>query len=239
MKHAFCFLLLLFAGTSVSASVLIDDFSDGAIELVRSEGTVVTTQNNLDPHRVLGGVRHFQLGQYGALHQFATIDTESETLELGSLSSGLAYLNLQYGSRDSPLSVDLTANGSDRILIDFQGPRAPGWLRITSGNGQESIRSLFFLNEQSHLLFSDFEPTIDFTDVSWIALDTFRSTGYILKTIQAVPEPHSCMLLWPLVAYVFQLARTSKRSLPQNNRMHVRTGKVLMTSGWESRLGNR
>ena len=78
------------------------------------------TQTGLDPSHVLGGKRELVLGQFYSNGQSLEINTIESQMTLAIANPvDLAGLDITYGSRMEPLGIDLTADGSDRLVFDF------------------------------------------------------------------------------------------------------------------------
>jgi hypothetical protein len=92
-------------------AVVIDDFSVGPIHLERNAGVPVSQiQTGLDPAHVLGGQRDIILGANYGNGQILDINTAESRMTLSlTTPTGLAGLDLTYGSRTTPLGADLTA----------------------------------------------------------------------------------------------------------------------------------
>ena len=134
--------------------------------------------------------RKFLLGEFGSDGQSATIDTMIGQLTLGvNAPATLAYLSLSYGSDAQPLNFDLTADGSDRFALDFASIAGSASLRLTSPGKSQVSRVI-----GETISYSKFAP-VDITNVSSITLLTPRSGGFVLNSIQTVPEPFTGALL--------------------------------------------
>lgn len=189
-----CKCVLLVALFSCPASaIVIDDFASSPVELMRDDEPVTFIQPSLDPQQVVGGVRSIVLGEFGVPGQFVRIENSTVTLGLEQPGSGLAYLEILYGSDAGPLSIDLTADGNDRFVFNGIDPAALplGWLRVGSESG-ESALSFRNLDTSPYLLFDDFTGGADFSNVSWIEIDVIRSSGFSFGSIHTVPEPYDC-----------------------------------------------
>jgi hypothetical protein len=191
----------LVTARSVQA-IIIDDFTVGPIHLERNAGVAVSQiQAGLDPAHVLGGQRDIVLGQNYSNGQVFDIDTTEQRL---TLSAGpfpaLAGLELVYGSRTTPLGVDLTAGGHDRFVFDFDViPSCCNWFYVTSlTGGSLKIDSVdledFYDGKVATIPFSEFNG-VDLTNVASLELAFFRHRGFVLGSIYTIPEPVGASLL--------------------------------------------
>ncbi len=177
-------------------SLIVDDFTAGAGVVQRTpandrENPATLVQTGLDPAAVLGGTRTTVIGYSGADDQRVTIDPDAGTFVLDKLEPttdrSWGYVNVSYGSSDSPLGVDLTADGNDRFIFDATSPFVPGWIGVTSGGASRSASFRFSdgfgeIDGPEPVLFSDF-PGIDWTDVSVIEIDIIRSSGVTIRSL--------------------------------------------------------
>jgi len=191
-------IVIVIIAAPVANAIVIDDFMVGPAYLVRNAGVPVSlTQTGLDPSHVLGGKRELVLGQFYSNGQSLEINATGSQMTLAIANPGdLAGLDITYGSRMNPLGIDLTADGSDRLVFDFDVlPSCCDQLLITSvSSGVLSIDSVqlndYFDGQTATVPFSHLDG-VDLTNVASIELEFFRSRGFILQSIYTVPEPIS------------------------------------------------
>lgn len=205
--------LLSTAWLSPSAqAVLIDDFSVGALSIVRGASAVVQSQTGLDPAHVVGGARHLRVGYDGTTGQSATIDTLTKNFQFVSGVTSNGYLEVSYGTATAPLNLDLTSGGATHLEVVFQNvgvspnsinkpptlwfisrsnaTRMPlgGYSAVPLGDGRYRSLAAFSAN-----------PAIDFEDIDTVTFSVGRypTTGVLtVYSIQSVfiPEPASWLL---------------------------------------------
>ncbi len=201
---------------------IIDDFSLGGIVVERLGDTAATAeQSGLDPVHVVGGGRSFVVGDFGSPTQTLALDDAMRvlTFETGSTPG---YFSINYGSSDSPLGVDLTANGSTAFQIDysFDGDSTLVQLRFDSPTGEAGARipqsdSQVLPNGRRRTVvpFADF-PFVDFTNITSLALTAGRFPGNSsikIYGIETVPEPSAVLLMVAASSFVLQGARCRTR----------------------------
>lgn len=200
------FAALICAAPTANA-IVIDDFTVGPVHLERNAGVgVPLLQTGLDPAHVLGGQRDIVLGANYNNGQVLEIDTIESQLTLTSAPSpALAGLDLTYGSRTSPLGVNLTAEGHDRFVLDFDViGTCCNDLRVSSVLGSvvsvDGVSLTGYYNGRVAIVpFSEFSG-VDFTNVASIELDFGRNRGMVLQSIYTIPEP-ICAVMLTLIAF--------------------------------------
>jgi hypothetical protein len=198
-----------------AAAIVIDDFTEGPLELEAFDNFpgVEEIQTPLAPASVLGGTRRVWLGgsSSGPESTRLLIDTTAGQLTLTSDVGSFGYLDLGYGS-ETPLGVDLTADGADRfaLIVNNVTPGLDrGFFRLAVTSGPEASPTTEFTSWGAgglwdlpgsgtiELPFGDF-PTTDFTQVQAIQIDIGRfEPGHSLTLggIMTTPEPTACILL--------------------------------------------
>jgi hypothetical protein len=126
--------------STAGLAVTIDDFSDGDFVITATDNLpgTVDTQTDLSPDAVIGGARRAILGSIsGPPGATADLNTELQQLTLTSDPNFNGYLDLEYGF-DTPLGVDLTADGADRFEIEMLSVSAdvfPGLFKLNLDTG--------------------------------------------------------------------------------------------------------
>ena len=117
--------------------LLIDDFSEGPITLRSYDRpTYSAEQNSLDPNQTAGGARYWSdfyhnIGREDATstsYSQITVDPDEEVLDFQVQGNGSGYFALAYGSDESPLGLDLTAGGIDRLRFRYVGELSSPWI---------------------------------------------------------------------------------------------------------------
>jgi hypothetical protein len=191
-----------FCSAPFTHAIVIDDFTVGPVQLMRNAGVAVPlTQTGLDPAHVLGGQRDLVLGENYSNGQILEINTAESFLTLTAAPfPALAGLELIYGSRTAPLGVDLTAEGHDRFVFDFDViPSCCNRFTVTTAIGGivgfDSVSLDDYYNGRVAIIpFSEFSG-VDFTNVASLELDFFRHRGFVLQSIYTIPEPLGASLL--------------------------------------------
>jgi hypothetical protein len=205
-------LLLLIAAIVMASSasdghaVTIDDYSQGAISLVRGTTSINENQSGLAPAHVVGGGRQMIVGSGGgSAGQSIVVDTSARTMTLSSGPSSLGYFTVEYGSASSPLGADLAANGETHLQVLFKktgisGPSAAQLPTISvsspTGSGLLMFGPSLPIGEDRYLAraaFSD-TPSVDFGNLSRLGFQLVRYpqnatlTLYGIESVQ-IPEP--------------------------------------------------
>lgn len=194
--------LLAYAMCSPGLAVVIDDFSQGAIDL-QSDGTpfhkIEQVQTGLDPAHVIGGVRRLQL-QEGSRFDVTlpdnvslTVDTAGDGRLVHEADGGLRAINtyLTYNgvtelqqNGDSNLLVDLAPDGENALVFHFEhtmfqghGGSTNGFLDITlrsdSTPGNEYMYVRLPSSPTPFSIALDFSLlTIDPTRLTWLSFGT-------------------------------------------------------------------
>lgn len=207
-------LLLWIVGSPSSmalASKLIDDFSVGSILVERTADTIATAeQTGLDLTRVVGGERSFAVGEFGIATQTLSVDATmgSMTFETGATPG---YFTVGYGSVESPLGLDLMANGADAFVVDFfddlvypQSNRFGVGVHTATGSGFVSPNSFgveiqTLANGLSRVVlpFELYVTNVDFRQVDRIELGVARfpqNSSITFHLLATIPEPSTLML---------------------------------------------
>lgn len=165
-----------------ASAIVIDDFTQGAATV---PGPALVNQTNLDPAHVIGGARSVDVERIGSTLQ---VDA-AQGLRFASTDWG--YFRLVYGA-ETPLGVNLTVGGYDRMLIRL-GEIAGGFHPIgfyfnlpssSSSNG----RSIYLPDAWDGILleapFGMFP--VPLTAVNTITIDAFRNprnTSFEIKSL--------------------------------------------------------
>ena len=204
IRTALLLVVVLGCSLSVQATpIVIDDFSEGPLHVVKMGGTpVMFTQTGLSPEHVFGGQRAGIVGQSGPDGQSLTIDTTLQQAEF-AIPTLYGYLTLLYGVRGSANAVDLTANENDRIEVSYASDMPFGFTvsfssEFGSAEGQVSVpassNGLGVISLATLNVYADFDPR----DVSAAGFYADRLRGdIVLRDMRVVPEPIS--QTWVLV----------------------------------------
>jgi hypothetical protein len=106
---------------------VIDDFSQGAalLEPTNYSPAVVVLQTGLDPNSTIGGTRRLS----AQTQNRATLQVDPVAGELSfEAVTDWGYFTIEYGT-ESPLGVDLRADGSDAFLLTFSNVSMAGLWR--------------------------------------------------------------------------------------------------------------
>jgi len=164
-------------------------------------------QNGLDPDHVIGGSRHITIGLGGgSMGQSVEIDTDERTFTFLS-GPNLGYLGLQYGTQASPLDLDLTADGNEKLVLHFQSVNPLTAINVISVQIQFgptlTSRTVSFSETQSlpdgstrRIATLDQFVGVDLTDARILRLGASRfNEDFTLKGIFTVPEPASIVMV--------------------------------------------
>jgi hypothetical protein len=212
---------------------IIDDFSVGALDVVQGATPVLEIQNGLDPAHVVGGGRRIATSVGGgSAGQAVAIDTLARTFTFESGPSSLGYLSVQYGSAQTPLGLDLTADGATHLAIIFEktgvtgiGATTPPQFTFNNfpGGGSISFGPSIALGDGRRLARAAFSshPTIDFSNIGQITFGVVRyptNATFVIHSIATVPEPQGGVIAGVgallLLASVRQRRRRFRSALP-------------------------
>lgn len=204
---------------SASSAIVIDDFSQGPMQLTAFGGQsqMSLTQPNLNPDFVLGGQRNWSRFYHNAPPAPAdsftsiTIDPTDGTFEFRSesdLCRSCGYFNLTYGRVEEPLNLDLLAEGADRFRFRFVGEGSPTmtlkvWAPATNGGAvidvqtDVGVRNVIAPSDAIvEVPFDRFdfegEPLVDLSQVERVSIDVFRFPAgqrFELDSIETAPAP--------------------------------------------------
>jgi hypothetical protein len=199
--------------STAGLAVTIDDFSDGDFVITATDNLpgTVDTQTDLSPDAVIGGARRAILGSIsGPPGATADLNTELQQLTLTSDPNFNGYLDLEYGF-DTPLGVDLTADGADRFEIEMLSVSAdvfPGLFKLNLDTGIIPIAAdsvsfadqIFALAGGSGTIVIPFSafPNTDLTNVQSIQISMGRvkpGAELVFGGIRTTPEPATALLL--------------------------------------------
>lgn len=219
--------VILVLSTEPVSAIVIDDFSVGPITVERTGvDPGVAEQLGLDPTHVIGGARVIEVGRDGTPPQTLTVDAGAGQLvfETGDSTDNTAgYFDIAYGSLASPLNVDLTAEGSNALILDYEieptNVFLSGGLLVRSvgtsleGAGFGNFDQIRLPNGTTRLILPfDRYRGIDFENVTEIVLtlNRFRSSSKItFYGIETIPEP-TCLLLLATSLSIMQCRRRSR-----------------------------
>ncbi len=209
-------LSVVWAATTLSipsaSALLIDDFTDGSVTLTSvSFGTVSDLQTGLDPSHVAATGRHITFNAIGGTGEVTVeVDPSSGGAFRHSPDVGLSAANffVSYGNTSlglPPMSLDLLANGADRVSIDFAytipdpGHNFAMGFQIISGNntGYYNFGAVPVSNSPFtvDIKFADIlaaTPTIDLSDITEMWFGTSNGTmggAFEVVRIYTPPEP--------------------------------------------------
>jgi hypothetical protein len=231
--HATIFVLAGFTvitSPGTADAIVFDDFSVGPLEFSSANNADShILQTNLDPTHVAGGTRFVDFFFVGpAPGNSMKIDTVASELRLNAGLQCCTEMSVSYGSSSVPLHLDLTADGSDRMLFTFAQINLALAYQIPSfslfdaqGHEVQPLRNATLPpNPQAGFsLTVPFAqlPGINFADIGSLVLDIGRypgSTSFALDDIRTVPEPATfSLLLIYLTAAMF-----SRRNCGDRNR---------------------
>ena len=206
MRFNYSLILSLSLCGSSFAGVLIDDFTAGPIPLTSLSSTGQNfIQSGLPTDSLLGGHRDV----WGRSINSATLelDTTASQFQYDAVQS-FGYFTIDYGS-ETPLNINLTADGSDAFLLSFSdtsiasynGINKRGLYRFavsdsTSTHNATIESEMFALDGDGGIVvpFAAF-PLIDFSGVTMIRVDAARIEEgsqinlNSISTINLIPEP--------------------------------------------------
>lgn len=206
----------------VSAAVIIDDFSAGAVTVTALDLTGNTvTQTGLPTTSPIGGTRQIYVGALASStgspsEASGAVETIKQRFNFRAPDDRFGYFQLTYGST-APLNMDLTANGGDRFVIDLLDVSdffvrgiyeinvvtegLPGGLpRTDSVSFAQQLFALSGGPDSFGRIVIPFDQfmDIDFTRVREISIIGARvETGGAISfdSISIIPEPASALLL--------------------------------------------
>lgn len=211
--------VLLFFGitSSLHATITIDDFSAGPLEVTLTAGSpsLIQTQEGLPSSAVLGGNRHHVTVIDSPLDPNSEakvlIDTFQETYRV-STNAHLEAYSLTYGLRtlaegtiDQALNLDLTGFAGLRFDVVTSHFSDTATVSFRSGVDEGAIKSAFEtvslpMSNTSYSAFVFFTPfllsRIDISDVDSITLASSVPAGFdiTLGGIFVVPEASTAVL---------------------------------------------
>ena len=207
MRNVLCYVaaaLVVGHSTREATARIIDDFSVGPLSVVQGATPLLEIQSGLDPSHVVGGGRRIVTSVGGgSAGQAVTIDTAAKTFTFGSGPSSLGYMFGQYGSSQSPLGLDLTADDATHFVVIFEKTGVTGNSATTPpqftffnfpGGGTILFEPSILLGDGRRLARAAFSnhPTINFSNVSQITFGVSRystNATFVLHSIATVPEP--------------------------------------------------
>ena len=206
MKPILCFasILALAVTAQIASAVVIDDFSQGAlfIQATNNSGQTVY-QNGLDTSDVIGGSRSVYAGSVGG-STTAEIDTSAGQFLLTTDSSAFGYFSLEYGAT-TPLGANLTADGSDRFLINISESTLR-FSRAAVSFGVETGGTWYYYNFANDLIalngpgiltipFSDFTGA-NMTNIRAINIESSRFEPGNQIEIASIMTPYQSLPRW-------------------------------------------
>ena len=135
-------------------AVVIDSFRQGAalLEPTNYSPAVVVLQTGLDTNLSIGGTRRLSAQTQKAQTQSrATLQVDAVAGEMSfEVITNFGYFAVEYGT-ESPLGVDLRADGSDAFLLTFSNVSMPGLWRggytfRVNGMGYDLLHDLQVIN---------------------------------------------------------------------------------------------
>ncbi|MEQ8618820.1 MAG: hypothetical protein RIB44_19775 [Lacipirellulaceae bacterium] len=221
-------LVLIFYAEPVAA-IVIDDFSVGPITVERTGvDPGMAEQLGLNPTNVIGGVRSISVGSSGSPIQTLEIQAEESQLvfETGPhANTFIGYFDISYGSTSLPLNIDLTANGANAFLLEYETnlDRVPlARVIVSSPSGTDNPAFSNFDTQPLPggrtriVLPFDRYPRVDFENVTQISLDVARfpsASQITFYRFETVPEPTTAMLI---VASLMSFAIQHRSRVAQN-----------------------
>lgn len=199
--------------STAGQAMTIDDFSEGGFDITASDNSpgTVDVKTNLSAGAVIGGERRAILGSLdGPPGASAVLDTGLQRLTFTCDPNSRGYLDLEYGF-DSPLGIDLTADGDDQFEIELLSSSADlssGLFNLNLDTGIVPITadSVSFANQIQGFAggggtimipFSAF-PNTDLTNVQSIQISLGRvkpGAELVFGGIRTTPEPATALLL--------------------------------------------
>lgn len=230
-------------------AAVIDNFSQGAALLQPTNywPAAVVLQTGLNTNSTIGGTRRLS----AQTQNQATLQVETNRGELSfEAVNDFGYFTLGYGT-ESPLSVDLKADGSDAFLLTFSNVSTPGlWRGIytfrVNGIGYDLLPKLAAINGRGtiRIPFSHFSTAAQFV-ANQITLEGARvesSYRLVLDSIVTALPPLSAVTLtagevrlqWSTNVSNFVVETTSALDVPWqvvSNAVSVVGGQYSVTVG--------
>ncbi len=192
-----------FAMAAVNAgAAVIDSFNQGAalLEPTNYSPAVVVLQTGLNTNSTIGGTRRLS----AQTQNQATLQVETVPGELSfDAVSDFGYFTVGYGT-ESPLGVDLRADGSEAFLLTFSNVSMPGLWRGSytfrvNGIGYDLLHDLAGINGSGtiRIPFSRFSTAAQFV-ANQISLEASRVESQyrlVLDSIVTVPPLLSVVTL--------------------------------------------
>jgi len=185
-----------------ASAAVIDNFSQGAALLkpTNYSPAVVVLQTGLDTNSTIGGTR--RLSAQTQNQATLQVDTVAGELSFEAVND-FGYFTVAYGT-ESPLGVDLKADGSDAFLLMFSNVSMPGLWRggytfRVNGIGYDLLPKLAAINGSGtiRIPFSHFSTASQFV-ANQISLEAIRVESQyrlVLDSIVTVPPSLSVVTL--------------------------------------------
>jgi len=211
------FLILMFTYIPIKATITIDDFSDGSLDVTLGNFSIFEIQTGLS--NVVGGRRSINVTPIYPVSDDTPIRTILDTssgifginaegqqiMESYSISYGLR--DLSFGSADEALNLDLTGLDAFKLSIVESSQQYPVNIYIRSGVNENTMQSVTisrnfpFSPTVAHSVripFSSFEDRVDVSDIDYISIGAEPSVllqqfGFVLDNISVVPK-HKALL---------------------------------------------
>jgi hypothetical protein len=174
-------------------AAVIDNFSQGAalLQPTNYSPAVVVLQTGLDTNSTIGGTRRLS----AQTQNLATLQVETFAGELSFVAvTNWGYYAVEYGTQ-SPLGVDLKADGSEAFLLTFSNVSMPGlwrggYLFRVNGVNYDLLPKLAAINGSGtiRIPFSHFSTATKFV-ANQITLEAFRvesQYSFVLDSIVTV-----------------------------------------------------
>lgn len=230
-------------------AAVIDNFSEGAglLQPTNYSPAVVVLQTGLNTNSTIGGTR--RLSAQTQNHATLQVDTAPGELSFEAVS-GFGYFAVAYGT-ESPLGVDLKADGSDAFLLTFSNVSMPslvrgGYVFRVNGISYDLLPKLATINGSGtiRIPFSHFSTATQFV-ANQISLEAIRVESQyrlVLDSIVTVPpllsvvnqSANEIQLRWTTNAANFVVETTPTIGAPWqvvSNTVSIVEGQYSVTVG--------
>lgn len=216
IRHLYSLLIILAASAShgMAQPVVIDDFSVGETALAATDlAGMEQLQQGLHPAAVIGGERFLRtetgLNTGSGVGATVAVDPTAGIVTFETDPNTVGRFNLEYGSLDNPLGIDLNDGLADRVLIEFSElPSDPddilrATFSVDSTNGSTTIFITDSLQEFSPSGGVVELPFLGFLETTTVGVESIElrfvlgqdATLSVSDIRTAIPEPASLGLV--------------------------------------------